>query len=186
MDRSGEHRLSLPERCNVVELQKTPIAVMLILWLVTGCAPADESDRPSTTEVASAGRCEATENVFERIECYVEFATDNDDPSVCGQSTDEGVKYQCYAIVAERRDSVELCNVIPSRSQDHQALKDICISDVAKKIVNALLCEQIQTVGLRDSCYAQIGRDTEDESLCSKIQDPGLRSVCSGKPVIVK
>ena len=147
IDRPGQYHPSLPERRNVVELQKTPIAVMLILLLFSSCAPGDESDRPSTTEVASAGQCEATENVIERIECYVEFATDNDDPSVCGQSTDEGVKYQCYAIVAERRDSVELCDVIPSRSQDHQELKDICISDVAKKILNALLCEQNRPSG---------------------------------------
>ena len=170
------------------ELQKTSIVVVAISLWSLGCTPGDESPRASasTTKEASAGECEDLENVLDRLECYVALATDKDDPSVCGQSSHEGVEYQCYAIIAERRGSEELCHVIPAGSPDHQELRDICISDVAEKLLNPLLCERIQTVGLRESCYAKIGRDTGDKTLCEEIRDPGLRSICDGEPVRVQ
>ncbi len=169
------------------EPQKIFFAVVAIFLLPLGCAPTDDPQPPPmpTTRAGSANQCEDRENVVERIECYVTLATDKADPSVCGQSSHEGVKYQCYAILAERRGSMELCNVIPSRSPGHQDLRDICISDVAKKTLSPPLCEEIQTIGLRDSCYAKIGQETENAVLCEKIQDPGLRSMCSSQPVIV-
>jgi hypothetical protein len=150
--------------------------VMIVVWCL-GCASADEKSTPV--------QCESVENVIERIECYASLAEDTNDPSVCGQSPDEGVGYQCYAIVAERLANVELCDMIPTQTPDHQQLKDACISDVAKKTLEPLLCDRVETVGLRDSCYAAIGQKTANTAVCDKIHDPGLRSICSGEPVMV-
>jgi hypothetical protein len=164
------------------------IVIVAIFVLSLGCGPADDSQQASalTTKGESANQCENLVGVLERIECYVKLATDNDDPSVCGQSSHEGVEYQCYAIVAERQSDEGLCDLIPPRSPDHQKLRDICISDVAKKTVNPLACDRIQTAGLRDSCYAKIGQETGNAELCEKVQDPGLKSMCSGEPVMVQ
>ena len=140
----------------------------------------------ATMDPTPAVQCENLANVFERIECYATLATDKGDPSVCGQASNEGVKYQCYAILAERHGSRELCDVIPSLSPDHRKLRDSCISDVAKKALNPTLCEDIQTTGLRDSCYAKISRETGNTALCRNIQDLGLRSMCSGERVMVE
>lgn len=172
----------------MTEPQEIIVVVAAILLLSFGCVPTDDSQQ-STTPTMKGGpssQCEDLENLLERIECYVTVATDEDDPSLCGQSSHEGVKYQCYAILAERRSSEALCRVIPSRSPDQQNLRDICISDVAKKILSPPLCEEIETVGLRDSCYAKIGQETGNMALCENIQDPGLRSLCSGQPVRVQ
>ena len=176
---------------SVIELQGvfSVVALTCSLSLASlGCGPAEDPRQASelTTKDEPAGQCENLVGVLERIECYVKLATDNDDPSVCGQSTNEGVAYQCYAIVAERRSDDGLCDFIPSRSPDHRQLKDICISDVAKKTLNPLACDRIQTAGLRDSCYAKIGQETGNMELCEKVQDPGLRSMCSGEPVTVQ
>jgi hypothetical protein len=170
----------------VIQHQDAVIVVVAILLSFVGCAPTEDPERPPQVSTEALGQCEDVKSVFERIECYVTLATDKDDPSVCGHSSHEGVKYQCYAILAERRGNRELCNIIPSRSPDYVELRDICISDVAKKTLSPLLCEGIQTVGLRDSCYAKIGQDSKDTTLCQKIRDPGLRSICSGEPIVVK
>ena len=169
----------------MITSKRTAVALVAILLSSFGCGPTEDPERtPVVTEASS--QCEDTENLLERIECYATLATDEDDPSVCGQSSHEGVKYQCYAILAERRGSKELCNEIPSRSSDHKKLRDVCISDVAAQTLSPLLCEEIQTVGLRDSCYAKIGQQTNDTTLCQRIQDPGLRSICTGQPVMVE
>ncbi len=171
----------------VIRPQTIVVAVWVILLSSLGCTPTEDPQPPPmpTTGTASAPQCEDVENLFQRIECYASLATDKDDPSVCGQSSHEGVKYQCYAVLAVRRSSRELCDLIPLRSPDHQELRDICISDVAKKTMSPLLCAGIGTIGLKDSCYAKIGQATGDTTLCQKIQDPGLRSICTGESVIV-
>lgn len=164
------------------------MAASAILLSSLSCSPDDEPDPapgPKSGAV-SAAQCERIENVFKQIECYVTLATDEEDPSMCGLSSHDGVKYQCYAILAERLGSRDLCDQIPLASLDHQELRDICISDVAKKILNYVVCDEIQTMGLRDSCYAKIGQETKNTTLCEKIQDPGLRSMCSGVPVMVE
>jgi hypothetical protein len=166
--------------------QDVVIVVVAILLSCAGCAPTEDPEPSPQVLMEALGQCEDVKSVFERIECFVALATDKDDPSVCGHSSHEGVKYQCYAILAERRGSRELCNMIPPRSRDYVELSDICISDVAKKTLSPLLCEGIQTAGLRDSCYAKIGQESKDKTLCQKIEDPGLRSICSGEPVVVK
>ncbi len=153
-----------------------------------GCAPTDDSQQQSAqaTNGPLASQCEHEDSILGRIECYVKLASNTDDPSMCGQSSHQGVEYQCYAIVAERRRSVEVCHLIPPRSPDHQKLREVCISDVAKTTSNPVLCEEIQTVGLRDSCYVKIGQENGNTALCEKIQDAGLKSICDGEPVIVQ
>lgn len=169
----------------MITSHRIAVALVAILMSSFGCAPSEDPERtPLVTETSS--QCEDTENLLERIECYATLATDEDDPSVCGRSSHEGVKYQCYAVLAERRGSKELCNEIPSRSPDHKKLRDVCISDVAAQTLSPILCEEIQTVGLRDSCYVKIGQQTKDTTLCQRIQDPGLRSLCTGQPVMVE
>ena len=169
----------------MITSERISVALVAILLSSFGCGLSETPERtPVVTETLS--QCEDTENLLERIECYAALATDEDDPSVCGRSSHEGVKYQCFAVLAERRGSKELCDEIPSRSPDHKKLRDVCISDVAAQTLSPLLCEEIQTVGLRDSCYAKIGQQSKDTTLCQRIQDPGLRSICTGQPVMVE
>ena len=169
----------------MITSQRISVALVAILLSSFGCGLSENPERtPVVTETLS--QCEDTENLLERIECYAALATDEDDPSVCGRSSHEGVKYQCFAVLAERRGRKELCDEIPSRSPDHKKLRDVCISDVAAQTRSPLLCEEIQTVGLRDSCYAKIGQQSKDTTLCQRIQDPGLRSICTGQPVMVE
>lgn len=159
--------------------------VAMIVFSIVGCSAEIDTQNNSSVPKASA-QCQAIEGVFGQLECFVALADASDDPSLCGESSIEGVELQCYAILAERRSDKALCNLIPPRTAEHQSLLDICISDVAKKVQEPRFCEEIVTVGLRDSCYAQIGRDLGDPNLCEKVSDAGLRSMCSGEPVFVE
>lgn len=164
---------------------RSNVVAAMILFSIVGCSTETDTQNASSALKASA-HCQDIESVFEKLECFVELADAGDDPSLCGESSIEGVELQCYAILAERRSDKALCSLIQPRSADHQSLRGICISDVAKKALEPRLCEEIVTVGLRDSCYAQIGKELGDLDLCKKIGDAGIRSICSGEPVMVQ
>lgn len=169
----------------MIKFHRAGVVAAMILFSIVGCGTEIDTQDSSSVPKAS-GHCQAIESVFEKLGCFVTLADTSDDPSLCGESSIEGVEFQCYAILAERRDDKALCGLIPPRSGEHQSLRDTCISDVAKKVLEPRLCEEIVTVGLRDSCYAQIGREMGDSNLCEKVLDAGLRSICSGEPVIVQ
>jgi len=169
----------------LIIFHRVNVVAAMILFSIVACSTETDTQNGSSTLTASE-HCQDIESVFDKLECFVALADARDDPSLCSESSIEGVEFQCYAILAERRSDQALCSLIPPRSEDHQSLRDICISDVAKKALESRLCEEIVTVGLRDSCYAQIGQELGDSTVCEKIRDAGLRSICSGEPVIVQ
>jgi len=169
----------------LIKFHRANVVAAMILFSIVGCSTEIDTQNSSSAPKASA-HCQAIESVFGKLECFVTLADVSDDPSLCSESSIEGVEFQCYAILAERRSDKALCSLIPPRSGDHQSLRDICISDVAKKALESRFCEEIVTEGLRDSCYVQIGKELGDPNLCEKVRDAGLRSICSGEPVIVQ
>jgi len=169
----------------LIIFHRSNVFATVILFSVLACSTETGSQDGSSAIKASA-HCQDIESVFDKLECFVTLADVRDDPSLCSQSTIEGVELQCYAIIAERRNDKDLCSLIPSRSQEQQTLRDVCISDVAKKVLEPKFCEEIVTPGLRDSCYAQLGKELGDSNLCKKIHDAGLRSMCGGEPVYVQ
>ena len=183
-----EHRIR-PHRgddCLIFgQFRSSNVVAAMILLSIVGCSTESDTQNGFSALKASA-HCQDIESVFAQLECFVALADARDDPSLCSESSIEGVELQCYAILAERRSDKALCNQIPLRSAEHQSLRDICISDVAKKVLESRYCEEIVTVGLRDSCYAQIGKELGDLDLCKEIGDAGIRSICSGEPVMVQ
>jgi hypothetical protein len=169
----------------LIKFHRADVIAAMILFAIAGCSTEIDTQNGSSVPKASA-HCQAIESVFGKLECFVTLADASDDPSLCSESSIEGIEFQCYAILAERRSDKALCGLIPPRSGDYQSLRDICISDVAKKVLESRFCEEIVTVGLRDSCYAQIGKELGNSNLCEKVRDAGLRSICSGEPVIVQ
>ena len=167
---------------SLIIFHRANVLAVMILFSTVGCSTETDTQNSSSAPKASA-HCIDIESVFEKLECFVTLADASDDPSLCSESSIEGVEFQCYAILAERRSDKALCSLISPRTGDHQSLRDICISDVAKKALESRFCEEIVTVGLRDSCYAQIGKELGDSNLCKKIRDAGLKSICSGRPM---
>jgi hypothetical protein len=154
--------------------------------LAFGCGPGAEQEAGALLEpVEGAIKCGSLGGPIDRIECYVDRATQAGHPKPCQEAAEEGVRYQCYAILAGRLKDATLCDDIPPSSDETRALRDLCLSDVAEVLKETALCERIMTPGLHDSCYFKVARATGDASLCDPIDDPGLKSGCTGESVLL-
>ena len=173
------------------KLSKALLPVVLLMvfgggWAGCGDRSHDAaSSNRGSSEVGStrSDRCEENENPFEQISCYVRVAEEAQDPEVCAEAVDSGVRLQCFAILAERMDRLELCDRITGASPDELNLKDLCVSDVALVRLEPELCARLKSQGLRDSCYMKIFRKNKDATLCERIRDIGLKSLCEAEPV---
>jgi len=160
--------------------------VVVVSFLAFACGPgAEQETEAQEARVEAAADCGSLAAPIERIECYVDRATQAGHPKPCQEAADEGVRYQCYAILAGRLKDATLCDDIPPSSDETRALRDACLSDVAEVLKETALCERIMAPGLYDSCHFKVARATGDTSLCDAIDDPGLKSGCTGAPVIL-
>lgn len=166
------------------------LGTFLYLW-VSGCTGKDEGElviesRSAGDEITEQARqCSGVEDIFDRIQCFVDRALEAKTFTACDEANEQAVRYQCYAVFAERAETAIPCRQIPTSDLDYRQLRDVCLADVAAALGSSALCEEIESDGLRDGCWLSTSHGTGNQTLCERIEDPQLHSLCTGEPVYV-
>jgi hypothetical protein len=93
-----------------------------------------------------------------------EKAKSENNPNICAQITDVGLRDTCYYEFAKRLKDSNLCEKI---EKDGYA-RDFCYADIALSLEDVSLCDKIQDKASRRGCYERLAKATGRTELFEK------------------
>ncbi len=104
--------------------------------------------------------------------CYMVFAHENDDASMCNKVKTPEFKGECYSTLAIKGGDVNVCASAPADAQGR------CYSQISEKLGDSSACEKIKSIGDRENCISNFASRTGDGSLCKKLTNVNTRDNC--------
>lgn len=150
---------------------------------ITGYAPQGGQTQPSTVardtcyiafaiNRSDASICREILTVTSLQGCYLSVATVTGNASVCILLGTSDAR-TCYAQVAVAKSNPRVCDQI---SDEYE--KGYCYSSYARDKRDASVCDLITSVSAKDDCYANTASALQNVTLCSRISDLNRRDGC--------
>ncbi len=108
--------------------------------------------------------------------CYLGYAKEIKDGSVCINISDPNTKKSCETLTASNKD----CSELEGNEQDS------CFADIAVKEQKATICNDITNSINRNDCYARVSEAKGEWEPCEKINNDNKQNLCIQNIALMK
>src|SRR3989339_1175165 len=101
--------------------------------------------------------------------CYVDYAIQNKNPSICQDVSQESIRNSCYDQLASRLNREDLCREITDID-----MFSVCLIEIAKAKKDSVICDGVDA-SYSDQCYLLVAVSIPNPDICNKIINEQVR-----------